>query len=61
LVARALRAPFVDGDDLHSLANISKMKEGLPLTDDDRGSWLKRVRAEMSGRTGGWCGGLLRP
>ncbi|MCF8130099.1 MAG: gluconokinase [Deltaproteobacteria bacterium] len=47
LVARALGVPFVDGDDLHSRANISKMKEGLPLTDDDRLPWLTRVAADM--------------
>jgi len=48
LVARALELPFVDGDDLHPETNISKMKKGLPLTDGDRGPWLKRVAAEMA-------------
>jgi carbohydrate kinase (thermoresistant glucokinase family) len=47
LLARALQVPFVDGDDLHPRANIRKMKEGFPLTDDDRVPWLNRVAAEM--------------
>jgi carbohydrate kinase (thermoresistant glucokinase family) len=55
-VAKALQAPFLDADDLHSKTNISKMKKGLPLTDDDREPWLKRVAekmAEMAGQGGG--------
>jgi carbohydrate kinase (thermoresistant glucokinase family) len=58
LVARALGVPFVDGDDLHSRANISKMKEGFPLTDDDRIPWLKGVAAEMF-RLAGQGGGVV--
>ena len=60
-VARALQVPFLDGDDLHSQTNISKMDRGLPLTDDDRGPWLKRVAEEMAKMAGQWCGGLFRP
>jgi len=51
-VARALQVPFLDGDDLHSQSNISKMTRGLPLTDDDRGPWLKRVAEEMAKMAG---------
>lgn len=55
-VARALKIPFLDGDDLHSQANIVRMKNGLPLTDGHREPWLKRVAEkmiEMAGRGGG--------
>ena len=55
-VAEALQLPFLDGDDLHPLANILKMKKGLPLTDDDRNPWLTRVAekiAQMAGQGGG--------
>ena len=52
-VARALKVPFLDGDDLHSQTNISKMKNGLPLTDDDRDPWLKRVAEKMGEMEGG--------
>jgi carbohydrate kinase (thermoresistant glucokinase family) len=58
LVARALRLPFVDGDDLHPLTNITKMKHGLPLTDDDRTPWLRRVAGEMV-RLAGEGGGVV--
>ena len=55
-VAAALQLPFLDADDLHSVANVRKMKEGLPLTDDDRGPWLRSVAekmSEMAGQGGG--------
>ena len=35
-LAAALRADFVDGDDLHSRANVAKMASGRPLDDADR-------------------------
>ncbi|MEY9952989.1 gluconokinase [Leifsonia sp. EB34] len=43
LVAEALGAGFVDGDDLHPAANVEKMRQGIPLTDDDREPWLRAV------------------
>jgi carbohydrate kinase (thermoresistant glucokinase family) len=43
LVADALGAEFVDGDDLHPAANVAKMSQGIPLTDDDREPWLRAV------------------
>lgn len=43
LVAEALGAGFVDGDDLHPAANVAKMSQGIPLTDDDREPWLRAV------------------
>jgi len=46
-VAEKLHAFFLDADDLHSETNIIKMKNGLPLTDDDRDPWLKRVAEKM--------------
>ena len=57
-VARTLRVPFVDGDDLHPRTNIAKMTEGLPLTDEDRAPWLKGVAAEMI-RLAGQGGGVV--
>lgn len=42
-LAQRLRVPFVDGDTLHSPANIAKMTAGEPLNDDDRYAWLDRV------------------
>jgi gluconokinase len=40
-VARALHAPFLDGDKFHPPANVEKMRQGIPLTDDDRWGWLE--------------------
>ncbi|WP_426594031.1 gluconokinase [Cellulomonas sp. McL0617] len=47
LVAEQLGRPFVEGDELHPAANIDKMRAGIPLTDDDRGPWLRAVRDAM--------------
>jgi len=53
-LAHALDIPFVEGDDLHPPANIERMAQGIPLTDEDRRPWLlaiaQRLReAEQSG------------
>lgn len=49
LVADAMNIPFLDGDSLHPLANIHKMAEGTPLTDEDRWPWLGIVGDELAG------------
>jgi len=52
-VAKELQVPFLDADNLHSQANVSKMENGLPLTDDDRDPWLKRLAEKMVEMEGG--------
>ena len=47
LLARALGAEFVDGDDYHPAANVAKMHAGKPLTDDDRRPWLARLNEAL--------------
>lgn len=42
-LARQLGWRFVDGDDLHSAANIAKMSQGIPLDDEDRRDWLQAI------------------
>ena len=42
-LALRLGAHFVDGDVLHSAANVEKMSRGVPLTDEDRWPWLDAV------------------
>lgn len=37
------RIEFIEGDLLHPAGNIAKMTHGIPLTDDDRWSWLEKV------------------
>jgi carbohydrate kinase (thermoresistant glucokinase family) len=42
-VAERLAYDFCDADDLHSRANVEKMRGGTPLTDEDRLPWLDAV------------------
>jgi len=49
LLAERLGLPFVDADDLHPITNVDKMTAGIPLTDDDRWPWLKKVGEAMAG------------
>ncbi|MGA7953704.1 MAG: gluconokinase [Gloeobacterales cyanobacterium] len=41
---------FLDADDYHPEANISKMSRGEPLTDADRAPWLEILRTEIAAR-----------
>ena len=47
-LASILKISFVDGDDLHPLANRVKMASGIPLTDEDRWVWLEVVGETLS-------------
>ena len=40
---RLLGWPFKEGDDLHPVANVEKMRSGRPLDDEDRRPWLMAV------------------
>jgi gluconokinase len=42
-VAEAFGIPFIEGDTLHPAANVEKMRQGIPLTDEDRWPWLDSV------------------
>ena len=42
-LAARLGLNYRDGDDLHPLENVAKMRAGMPLTDGDRWPWLDRV------------------
>ena len=35
-----MRTRLIEGDDYHSAANHTKMRQGIPLTDADREGWL---------------------
>lgn len=43
-LAKAAGGAFFEGDSYHSLANVEKMRAGIPLTDDDRQGWLETLR-----------------
>jgi gluconokinase len=43
LLAGRLRWRFADADSFHPEANVAKMRQGIPLTDDDRQPWLRAI------------------
>ena len=52
MLAGALGARFLEGDDVHPRANVEKMKSGTPLTDADRLPWLQSIARELREETG---------
>ena len=44
LLAENLGWSFYEGDDFHPQVNIEKMRQGIPLNDDDRKPWLRNLR-----------------
>jgi gluconokinase len=57
LLALRLRWEFEDADWFHPAANVEKMHNGVPLTDEDRWPWLGAIaawidKARRSGRHG---------
>lgn len=51
-LARALNASFIEGDRLHSSANIETMRSGIPLRDEDRAAWLDAIGQLMKAERG---------
>ena len=47
-LARALGVDFVEGDDYHPPQNVERMARGIPLTDHDRGGWLRALATRLS-------------
>jgi carbohydrate kinase (thermoresistant glucokinase family) len=50
LVAARLHCEFRDADSFHPPANIAKMSNGAPLTDEDRWPWLEAIAAWIAQR-----------
>jgi len=46
-LAHELSWTFVDADDFHSAHNIEKLRQGIPLNDDDRRPWLAALRHRL--------------
>jgi len=44
MLAHELGWKFYDADDFHPQANHEKMKQGIPLTDEDRTEWLNTLQ-----------------
>ena len=43
LLAGRLAIPYAEADSFHPGGNITKMSQGLPLTDQDREPWLEAI------------------
>jgi gluconokinase len=52
-LAARLGLAFLDGDDFHPPANVAKMADGGPLTDEDRWPWLDRLGQAAAAQAGG--------
>lgn len=50
-LSRVCGIDFIDGDDLHPQANITKMARGEPLEDADRAQWLIDVGQALARST----------
>ncbi|GGL73890.1 gluconokinase [Curtobacterium citreum] len=48
LAGQGQPSEFVDADDLHPAANKEKMRQGTPLTDEDRWPWLDACAARIA-------------
>lgn len=48
LLANELGWQFADADDYHPPSNVEKIRQGIPLTDADRGPWLSQLAAKIA-------------
>lgn len=51
--AAHLGLPLLEGDDFHSSSNVNKMRSGVPLSDDDRQTWLDTLAAQLQAHPAG--------
>lgn len=51
-LAAALGYRYIEGDSLHPAANIERMSQGIPLTDDDRWPWLQAIGQHLHAGSG---------
>jgi gluconokinase len=47
-LSQMLKATYLEADDFHPAANIAKMTQGIPLTDEDRWPWLSAMRDALA-------------
>lgn len=47
-LARATGRTFVEGDDLHPVVNVERMRRGIALTDADRLPWLHALAERLA-------------
>jgi len=49
LLAGCMGWAFAEADAFHSMANVEKMRNGTPLTDEDRWPWLDAIAGWIDG------------
>lgn len=49
MFAEKTGAAFYEGDEFHPSSNIAKMRQGIPLTDEDRAQWLRGLSEMIAG------------
>lgn len=59
LLARRLHWELADADSFHSPANVRKMRDGIPLTDEDRWPWLHAIAAWIDETRGAGRRGIV--
>ena len=62
-VAQLAGLRLIEGDDHHSAESLTKMSQGIALTDADRDGWLGRLCTELQAHPGGLvltCSALKR-
>ena len=47
-LAKATGWRFIDADSFHSAAAVAKMRAGVPLTDEDRATWLAALHDRIA-------------
>lgn len=48
LLAQQLGWEFADADAFHSAQNVEKIRQSIPLTDEDRDPWLEALRTAIT-------------
>ncbi len=48
-LAASLQWEFQDADDFHPASNVQKMRQGIPLSDQDRTPWLEALQQAIAG------------
>ena len=58
-LAAALGLEFLEGDSLHSAANVARMAAGVALSDADRQGWLQALARRIAAARAGGLGLVL--
>ncbi|KAJ9548252.1 hypothetical protein OSB04_020795 [Centaurea solstitialis] len=48
MLGKDLNCSYIDADDFHPQSNKEKMKNGIPLSDEDRIPWLETLRGVVN-------------